>query len=302
MGLSRLQVEAFVYDNGDERFVCGWCSEFLNPLSGQRGTILVPLPLPVPAIYKVTLNEGAILRSDVELPSPQIGRAPLGCLLSAVGRSLTEHPADHCLERLRLAGDGGWISLRLNKTPPNDSPVVQFVGVDDSFDPNAPGLFHLESMLRVRGEQAQGTTAAQSPSSPSEHRSTTSHDLSSVDESDDSNSERNNNPGRTVSNFGSSAAATTSIIYSRSACRQIENRNAGRAKSGSTVSTGTGGQQPQDLKCLICLSEERTATVVHGETGHIACCLVCARILKARSDPCPVCRLPIDSVIQHFWA
>jgi hypothetical protein len=55
-------------------------------------------------------------------------------------------------------------------------------------------------------------------------------------------------------------------------------------------------------RCLICLSEERTATIVHGETGHIACCLTCARVLKARGDSCPVCREPIDTVIQHFWA
>ena len=54
--------------------------------------------------------------------------------------------------------------------------------------------------------------------------------------------------------------------------------------------------------CLICLCEDRTATLVHGETGHICCCLVCARILKARGDGCPVCRLPIDLVVQHFWA
>ena len=55
-------------------------------------------------------------------------------------------------------------------------------------------------------------------------------------------------------------------------------------------------------RCLICLSDERTATIVHGETGHIACCLTCARILKARGDACPVCRLPIDLVVQQFWA
>ena len=29
---------------------------------------------------------------------------------------------------------------------------------------------------------------------------------------------------------------------------------------------------------------ERNATIVHGETGHIASCLTCARILKARGD------------------
>ena len=54
--------------------------------------------------------------------------------------------------------------------------------------------------------------------------------------------------------------------------------------------------------CLICLTDERDATIVHGGTGHIATCLGCARILKARGDNCPVCRLPIDMVIQQFWA
>lgn len=56
------------------------------------------------------------------------------------------------------------------------------------------------------------------------------------------------------------------------------------------------------MSCLVCFSSQRTATFVHGETGHIACCLECARVLKGRGDPCPVCRLPVDSVIQHFWA
>ena len=54
--------------------------------------------------------------------------------------------------------------------------------------------------------------------------------------------------------------------------------------------------------CVVCLSSARNATFVHGETGHIACCLGCARALRARGDSCPVCRMPIDLVIQHFWA
>jgi len=100
-----------------------------------------------------------------------------------------------------------------------------------------------------------------------------------------------------------------------------ENHEQGSTSSGSNDlssmegAEGTGGidtnimysakarfLKQQAEKCLICLAEERNATMVHGETGHIACCLVCARILKARGDRCPVCRLPIDSVIQHFWA
>ena len=38
--------------------VDGWCSELLNPLSGQRGIVAQPLPFPVPAIYRVTLSMG----------------------------------------------------------------------------------------------------------------------------------------------------------------------------------------------------------------------------------------------------
>lgn len=56
-----------------------------------------------------------------------------------------------------------------------------------------------------------------------------------------------------------------------------------------------------DDSCLVCFSSARNATFVHGETGHISCCLECARVLKGRGDPCPVCRLPIDRVITHFW-
>ena len=38
--------------------VDGWCSELLNPLSGQRGIVAQPLPFPVPAVYRVTLPIG----------------------------------------------------------------------------------------------------------------------------------------------------------------------------------------------------------------------------------------------------
>ncbi len=73
-------------------------------------------------------------------------------------------------------------------------------------------------------------------------------------------------------------------------------------KSGNGRRRHYSAKEVNEDKCLICLIEERSATIVHAGTGHIACCLACARILKARGDKCPVCRLPIDSVIQQFWA
>lgn len=260
MGLSRLHVEGVVVkDDGSYESAEGWCSEFLNPLSGQRGSIVQALPFPVPALYKVVLGDGAVIRGGVELSSPQIGHAPAGTILRITGRAFSEHPTDKCIERLRLAGNGGWISCRLNKSPPDDKLVVEFVGIDSTFEPNRPGVYHLHALKRVQHEQSVQQRAARRSLSP---------EVSSVDESAED----------------ASLSSQQGCVYS------------------ATSTTTFTAEEKKDDRCLVCLSESRTATLVHGETGHIACCLVCARVLKARQDPCPVCRLPIDLVIQHFWA
>jgi E3 ubiquitin-protein ligase Mdm2 len=243
-GLSRLRVSAIVDDfwspSSQKRLIEGWCSEGLNPLSGNRGSVLLPLPFPVPAMYRISLPIGAVVRSGVELSSPEIGKAERDTAVAITGRAFAEHPVDRCLERLRLAS-GGWISLRLNRQG-GASIVQQLAGeIDWSFDPDHPATYHWQHMV--------------------------SGDLSSVD---------------------SDAVSAQSISSSQK--QQIQ-----QCRS-------TPPQQQLRSQCLICLTEERNATIVHGETGHVVCCLVCSRILKARGDKCPVCRLEIDLVIQHFWA
>lgn len=261
MGLSRLLIQARVKqtEDGPLEQLEGWCSEQLNPLSGQRGMILQPLPFPVPAIYRVCLAHGAVIRSGVELSSPQIGTAPFGMLLTITGRAFTEHPCDGCVERLRLAGNGGWISVRLHQPPPRNLMVVEFCRLDTSFVVN-PALFHRDALHRVQREQ-NNSMARQEPYSPA---------VSSIEED-----------ATTTDSSTIEDRAKSSCVYSAAACRKMNDAND---------------------HCLICLVEPRTATLVHGETGHIVCCLMCARILKARNDPCPVCRHPIDFVIQHFWS
>eukprot|EP00980_Cylindrotheca_fusiformis_P004140 scaffold902_cov147-Cylindrotheca_fusiformis.AAC.5 len=263
-GLMRLQVQSKTDDakKHKQRWIDGWCSEYLNPQSGQRGIVIQPLSFPVPALYRVTLAIGAVIRNDVELSSPQVGVAPMGKVLAIVGRAFSEHPVDKCIERLQLAGNGGWISVRLNRPPPNDDLVVELIGIDGQYDPGDPGLYHLEAQQRIQ------PTA---PLRPDGARSSSSGGLSSID-SVSSETSRNN-------------------VSSEISCNNSLSRNSrhGLDRSGAN-------------KCLICLAEERNATIVHGETGHVACCLICARILKARGDKCPVCRLNIDLVIQQFWA
>lgn len=282
MGLSRLQISATVEQlDGRIRHVNGWCSEFLNPLSGQRGSIVQPLAFAVPACYRVNLPEGAVIRSGVELSSLQIGHAPVGAVVVVTGRAFSEHPMDKCIERLRLAGNGGWISMRLNKNPPANLMVVECEGIDGRFEPDHPGMFHLNAIRRVYQEQEN----AQAESGR------VSADLSSIDDDE----------GESLS-ASSSAQELGELVAS---CRPSCTYNAtARNYTHQTSVSGTRVAPPSsaDELCLVCNSEERNATIVHGETGHVACCLVCARMLKARGDPCLVCRLPIDSVIQQFWA
>jgi hypothetical protein len=268
----------------------GWISEALNPLSGQRGAVAQPLPFPVPALYRVTYPEGAIIRSDIELSSTQIGFSPYGSILKVVGRTFSEHPMDRCIDRLKLAGGAGWVSVRLNKPPPYDILIVELVGIDEDFDVLNPGVYHLKAL---------------------ESTLSNNNNLHINDDASRLSGQENIQPlhhkgNSTTSSFteGSSALVTERNIGSN----QIEQQKlpasvvSVQRKSGKSRRRHYSANEVNEDKCLICLIEERSATIVHAGTGHIACCLACARILKARGDKCPVCRLPIDSVIQQFWA
>ena len=49
--------------------------------------------------------------------------------------------------------------------------------------------------------------------------------------------------------------------------------------------------------CVVCLSKPKDATIVHGATGRVCCCVGCARELQRRGACCPICRAPIHIVI-----
>ena len=64
--------------------------------------------------------------------------------------------------------------------------------------------------------------------------------------------------------------------------------------SYTTNSSGDMGQ------CVICMEQPKNAALVHGDTGHVCCCISCGDTLKERNILCPICRAPIDHVIKHF--
>lgn len=210
----------------------GWISEDLNPLSGQRGPIVLLLPMTRPLAFRVVLDDGAVVRRTVELSSQVVETVASGVVVTVDAKQFSDHPGTHCVPRLRLTHPvEGWISLRLNREPPHDLTIVDLVGV---------------------AETPQG-------------------DRMSANDPPLVNGDSGDNPPEAVSD-----------AYSSSSCPP--------------------GAPTGEMLCLVCLVEMRNATFVHGETGHIACCLKCARALFGRHDPCPVCRMPVDTVIQHFWA
>jgi len=295
------------------RNIVGWVSEALNPLSGQSGPIVQPMPFPVPILYRVTLIDGAVIRSDVELSSAQIGHAPMNAILNVVGRAYSNHPQDQCIERLKLAGGGGWVSVRLNRAFPRDHIVLEMVGIDGAFDPNEPGLYHLEKQKQVVREYNQNANTRSTDHADQDvqdiSRSLDRLNTGEISSIEDGGNDTVNGAGQTGANalenseISHTASSMTSVPGLPALYRSGIGAAAGDMSVGSHTSVkGCGSKALVDEMCLICLTENRTATIVHGSTGHIACCLMCARILKGRGDRCPVCRLPIDSVIQQFWA
>ena len=232
------------------------------------------------------------------MSSPQIGTATFGSIVKICRRAYSEHPVDQCIERLKLVGNGGWISIRLNRPHPNDDLIVEFVDIDPDFDPEASGLYHIHEQRKVLLQQQQdrrqrrrqhavsGRRAAAAAAALSSNNDIT--DLSSVDENDDDTDDDNDD-----------GMDDTDLLL-LNASTDLSSRSSRAITTNGSNNDSNVPHKPQ--LCVVCLTSERNATIVHGETGHVVCCLVCARILKARGDRCPVCRLNIDVVIQHFYA
>ena len=110
-------------------------------------------------------------------------------------------------------------------------------------------------------------------------RQNTGGDISSINDDEEGDTVADlENSGELSNTCSSITAATTSVVPTlyRSGVAAGGSIGSGRKLCGSKALA--------DERCLICLTESRSATIVHGETGHIACCLTCARILKARGD------------------
>ncbi|KAM3925365.1 E3 ubiquitin-protein ligase Mdm2 [Leptodactylus fuscus] len=54
--------------------------------------------------------------------------------------------------------------------------------------------------------------------------------------------------------------------------------------------------------CVICQTRPKNGCIVHGTTGHLMACFPCAKKLKKRNKPCPVCRQPIQMIVLTYFS
>ena len=150
--------------------------------------------------------------------------------------------------------------MRLNRLPPEDELVVDMISIDSSFDPYYPELYHLKKQRQ----------------SLSSHR--IENDISNADNTRRTSPQVSGSKQENSVSASKSSVETQPYYYPLRNCVKCSVQGSNRSKKIIA-----------EEKCLICLSDERSATIVHGETGHIACCLSCARILKARGDKVSSC-------------
>lgn len=77
--------------------------------------------------------------------------------------------------------------------------------------------------------------------------------------------------------------------------------NEGIAAKRSKMELGKDADLKISDPCVICLTRSKTASIIHGKTGHQVCCYRCAKRLKQQRKSCPICRRPIQKVVRNFF-
>ncbi|XP_072002785.1 E3 ubiquitin-protein ligase Mdm2 isoform X3 [Engystomops pustulosus] len=86
---------------------------------------------------------------------------------------------------------------------------------------------------------------------------------------------------------------------SSASCSQEELREGEHAhEDSSEQSLPLSSVEP----CVICQTRPKNGCIVHGRTGHLMACFSCAKKLKRRNKPCPVCRQPIQMIVLTYFS
>nr|AAA75517.1 mdm2-D [Homo sapiens] len=96
----------------------------------------------------------------------------------------------------------------------------------------------------------------------------------------------------------SQPSTSSSIIYSsQEDVKEFEREETQDKEESVESSLPLNAIEP----CVICQGRPKNGCIVHGKTGHLMACFTCAKKLKKRNKPCPVCRQPIQMIVLTYF-
>lgn len=256
-------------------------------------------------LYQVVLPDGAVVRETEELGSSTVRTIACGDVIEVLGRRTNSTGL------LRLQVEDGYISESLNPLAGVSGPIVvplllwkplDFVVV---YSGGAVVRKTIELSSAVVQNLSEGTAVTVIDRSFSENPR--NNHLVRLKLSDNSGwvSYKINRPApddeEIVTMTGVSARTLDEI---KAEIREnIINPNKDFFDMLSKSMEGEDEERRESqMNCIICYSDVRSALLLHGETGHICCCMDCAETLRRTNGVCPICRTPIERVVQFYWA
>ncbi|XP_012668627.1 E3 ubiquitin-protein ligase Mdm2-like isoform X1 [Otolemur garnettii] len=96
----------------------------------------------------------------------------------------------------------------------------------------------------------------------------------------------------------SQPSTSNSIIYSKQKnVKEFKREETPNKQQSMEYSFPLSATEP----CVICQGRPKNGCIVHGRTGHLMACFTCAKKLKKRNKPCPVCRQPIQMIVLTYF-
>eukprot|EP01125_Pyxidicula_operculata_P011563 TRINITY_DN3789_c0_g1_i1.p1 TRINITY_DN3789_c0_g1~~TRINITY_DN3789_c0_g1_i1.p1 ORF type:complete len:298 (-),score=36.15 TRINITY_DN3789_c0_g1_i1:470-1363(-) len=93
----------------------------------------------------------------------------------------------------------------------------------------------------------------------------------------------------TVNSSPAPSVIEPSPITSNPSGPVITNTTPTNTSPATPTATNTGNTTEEDdsVYCVVCMTDKKNATIIHSGTGHVCCCMGCAKMLQDRGDPCP---------------
>ncbi|XP_038612208.1 E3 ubiquitin-protein ligase Mdm2 [Tachyglossus aculeatus] len=124
-----------------------------------------------------------------------------------------------------------------------------------------------------------------------------------VTEAKESSAEGSEDPGKTLESQESEEYSQPSTSNSVICSSQEDAKESGREESRDREENEDSKLPLSTIEpCVICQSRPKNGCILHGRTGHLMACFTCAKKLKKRNKPCPVCRQPIQMIVLTYFS